>query len=108
MTKEELFGNADPKLLKKFKAYHLSNPDVYSEFRKYAHRMKSTGRPRYSAWCIFNVIRWHTDLKTSGVEFKISNDYIALYPRLLIYNEPEFEGFFSIKAMKPCRVMARE
>jgi len=96
-----IFDNIDSKLLSKFKAYHNANPHIFREFIRNAMEMKASGRTKSSAWLIINKIRWDHHISTDGQEtFKISNDYIALYPRLLIYNRPEFDGFFTLKKMK--------
>lgn len=100
MSNETIFDNIDLGLLKKFETYHRNNPSVFETFKALAFQMQRTGRKRYSAWAIINKIRWDYDLKTHGDEFKISNDYIALYARLLIYRHPEFEPFFELKRMK--------
>jgi hypothetical protein len=102
--RRKIFAGIDPALLAKFKQYHLANPYVYELFKNYASKMKASGRSRYSAWAIINLIRWHHDIKTTAKDFKISNDFIALYARVLIYREPEFDGFFQLKPMKgqPC------
>jgi hypothetical protein len=97
---EHLFDRYSEKKLAKFKAYHLENPHVYQEFLKLAFKMKETGRTKYSAETIINVMRWNMDLKTTGKPFKISNDYRSIYARLLVYNHPEFIGFFDMKGLK--------
>lgn len=89
----------DPKLVIKFLGFHEENPRVYEKFCVCAHRIKNK-RTRYSAWAIINVIRWETDLGSDTEPFKISNDYIALYARLLTYQDAKFEGFFLLKEMK--------
>ena len=95
---QDLFENIDKNLLKKFKKYHLDNQSVFEMFINYAHKMKAIHK-KYSAWTIINVIRWETDLK-GGPVFKINNDFIALYARLLIYYDSDFEGFFELRSMK--------
>lgn len=101
---ELLFGDADKGLLNKWKVFHAENPHVYRKFREYAIRIKNRGKDKYSAWTIVNVIRWESDLaETQGSPFLISNDFIALYARLLVYQHPEFEGFFDLKKMKSSR-----
>jgi hypothetical protein len=100
---DELFGGADPALLARFKEFHLANPSVYETFRAKAEMMLSTGRPKYSAWVIVQVIRWESDLRTKGDVFKVNNDFIALYARLLIWKDPRFEAFFELLQMKPKR-----
>jgi len=101
-----VFPDADPRLIAKFIEYHYANPHIYDEFERLADAMRNAGRKAYSQWAIVNVIRWNHDLKTDAQDFKISNDYIALYPRLLIFRRPEFDGFFTLKPMKPRRRMA--
>ena len=84
-------------VIRKFKKYHDENRHVYRKFRELAFEMHQTGRERYSAETIINVMRWHHDLSTTGKPFKISNDFKPLYARLLVNKHPEFEGFFQFK-----------
>jgi hypothetical protein len=50
---------------------------------------------------IANRIRWETSIETYSVEeYKISNDYIALYARKFMQDHPSYDGFFKIKEMK--------
>lgn len=95
-----VFANIDKNLLKRFKAYHLKHPEIYLQFREMALQIRNTGKTKYSAWTIINVIRWNYDLMNDEV-FKINNDFIALYARLFIHHNPHFEGFFELRTMKP-------
>lgn len=97
----DIFANIDPNLLKKFKRFHQANPHVYREFKSKARQIKNTGRSKYSGWVIVNAIRWEYDVRTRGEVFRINNDFIALYVRLLIYHQPEFRDFFEMRSMKP-------
>lgn len=97
---KKLFSRYPQEKLAKFRTFHTENPHVYTKFKNLAFEMKKTGRKKYSAETIINVLRWHTDLVTKGNEFKISNDYRSIYARLLVYQYPEFEGFFSFKGME--------
>lgn len=103
---KNIFKNIDPELLQRFKEYHQANPEIYRQFVIYAHRMKGV-RKKYSAWTVINVIRWNFDLRTTE-PFKINNDFIALYARLLIHHDPSFEGFFELRKMKECRRLVSE
>lgn len=95
-----MFQDIDKDLLAKFKAFHLDNPHVYKKFKEYAFKIKKTGRKKYSAVTLINVIRWEHDTETTGDVFKINNDFIALYARLLIHHYPEFDNFFELRKMK--------
>lgn len=100
---QRLFGLASKELLASFKKFHLDNPHIYELFAKKANIARNSGRLKYSAWVIINVLRWEHDIQTSHSEFKISNDHIAIYARVLIWNDPSFYGFFELKRMNPNR-----
>ena len=80
--------------------WHKQNPHVYEMFEHFTMEAIGRGHKRLSAWLIINRIRWETMVVTSGTDFKISNDYIAYYSRLFMYNHPEYEGFFKTKELR--------
>jgi hypothetical protein len=100
MNNIDLFARYPEPMKRAFKKFHADNPWVYDEFKKLATQMKNSGRKRYSAEAILQVLRWHMDLQTTGVEFKISNNFRSMYARLLVYNNPEFKGFFVMHGIK--------
>ena len=56
------------------------------------------GHNKLSAWMIANRIRWETQIEVITTDdYKISNDYIALYSRKFMEDFPEHDGFFRIK-----------
>lgn len=87
-------------VMERFELFHERNPQVYEEFKLLANQMIDTGRKRYGAWTLMNVIRWNADLTTRGDVFKINNNFIALYARKLIAEDEKFEGFFEIRRLK--------
>jgi hypothetical protein len=88
-------------LTQRFNQYHRDNPQVYELFKKFTFMAIRRGHNRLSAWMIANRIRWETSIETFSVdEYKISNDYIALYARMFMSDYPEYNGFFRIKEMK--------
>jgi hypothetical protein len=88
-------------LTDKFNQYHRDNPQVYELFKRFTFMAIKRGHNRLSAWMIANRIRWETSIETFSVdEYKISNDYIALYARMFMRDHPEYDGFFKIKEMK--------
>ncbi|OHD16554.1 MAG: hypothetical protein A2Y38_01215 [Spirochaetes bacterium GWB1_59_5] len=99
IRRQKLLEGADPRLVERFREYHAKNPQIYERFRELALSVYKAGRRHYSAWAIMNIIRWEHDLKTTGSEFKLSNDFIALYSRLMILNYPMFTDFFTLKQM---------
>lgn len=98
--RDRLFDQFSEKTKDRFRVYHIDNPHVYQEFCKRAAMMLKTGRKKYSARTIFEVMRWDWDLKTTHEDFKISNDFIPIYVRMLIYHHPEYEQFFDLKGVE--------
>ena len=45
---------------------------------------------------------------TTGNEYKISNDFIALYARLFMHEYPDYKGFFRTKPMKRVYIAEEE
>ena len=87
-------------LLDKFKKFDAENPHVYKLFEKFTLQAIDKGHRRLSAWLIVNRIRWETMVMTTGIDFKISNDFIALYSRKFMEKNPQYDGFFVTKEMK--------
>ena len=69
-------------------------------FNDFTFQAISNGHKRLSAWMIANRIRWETQIETVNDDYKISNDYIALYSRKFMKDYPQYDGFFKIKEMK--------
>ena len=89
-----------PSAKEKWWAWHRENPDVWRLFEAFTNEAVARGRTRISAWLIVNRIRWETEVVTNGVDFKISNNFIAYYARLYLAVHPESAGLFVIKKMK--------
>lgn len=85
-----------------FKNYDQENPQIYEGFVKFAKEAKMRGFKNYSAYSIFELMRWHTGIEGKG-EFKLSNNYRPDYARKMMAEYPEFEGFFRIKELKATR-----
>ncbi len=97
---KELFEHYPKKVLDRFKKFHAENPQVFREIKKLAFQMKSTGRKKYSIEVIINVLRWHTDLKTTGDVFELNNDFKSIYARLLVFHNPEMKDFFEFRVLR--------
>ena len=97
---ERYFSRYSNKKIERFLKFDKENPDIYREFTWLAYQMKNSGRTKYSAETIINVLRWDKDVKTNGgEEFKISNDFRSMYARYFVYHNPAFENFFDMKGI---------
>lgn len=79
--------------------YHAANPRVYDLFESFTIELVCAGRRHYSAKAIFERIRWHYDVETTGDEFKLNNNYPAYYARWFMDRHPEHEGFFHTRRL---------
>jgi hypothetical protein len=88
----------------RFFCYHERNPDVYRFMVFYARYAKERGFQRYSIWAIAQRVRWHMSMANPIPDahsvYKISNDYLAHYSRLIARQNPDLEGFFKFKPLK--------
>ena len=80
--------------------WHKKNPEFYALFKRFTFQAIEKGHRNLSAWLIVNRIRWETMIVTTGDDYKISNDFIALNARLFMHDHPEYKGFFRTKPMK--------
>ena len=92
----------------KWWAWHKENPEFYELFKRFTFQAIQKGHRRLSAWLIVNRIRWETMIVTTGNEYKISNDFIALYARLFMHEYPDYKGFFRTKPMKRVYIAEEE
>lgn len=88
-------------LTKRFEEFHAANPHVYALFSKYTKEAIDSGKHRMSHWLVINRIRWDSEVLTQNTDgYKISNDFIALYARKFMAENPMYKGFFGVKEMK--------
>lgn len=88
-------------LTERFNTFDRDNPHIYRLFCKYTWDAINAGRQKLSHWMVINRIRWDADVLTETEEsYKISNDFIALYARKFMEDNPKYTGIFTIKQMK--------
>ncbi len=84
----------------KFEEYHRENPHVYELVRDYAYKAIKAGHSHYGIQSIFELIRWHTTVETTGDAFKINNNYGSRYARMFNDEHPQYGGFFFTRQQK--------
>lgn len=90
-------GNTMSNLKYKWWDFHKKNPQVYELVEHFTFEVIKRGFKNYSIKSVFERIRWHTDVETTGVKFKLSNNHTAYYARLFMVKNPDYEGFFRTK-----------
>lgn len=77
--------------------WHKANPHIWELFERFTEEAIGRGATRLSGWLIVNRIRWQTSVVTRGRDFKISNDFVALYVRLWQVRHPARASIFNTK-----------
>src|SRR5690242_15420050 len=80
-----------------FLAFHHENPAVFATFRDIAVRLYKRGVRHYGARCIMEVVRYESALRMAGEPWKVNNNYVPYYARLLMAQDSRFVGFFEIR-----------
>jgi hypothetical protein len=74
------------------------NKHIYAAFKVRALEMALTGRKRYSARTIVELIRWTTDLKDSELTFKINDHYTPGMARMFMAEySHKYPDFFELR-----------
>lgn len=85
----------DPRIAA-FEEFHSQNPQVYEAFKRFAREAKGKVA-RYSSDAILHRIRWWTAIETTDGSFKINDHWSSFYARLLMRDDPSFNGFFELR-----------
>jgi len=84
----------------RFQQFHADNPQVYELFDRFTREVIRRGYKRFSSDAILHRIRWETSVVTTDRQFKINDHYTAYYARLWMQNNPQYDGFFSLRSIK--------
>ena len=81
--------------------FHRRNPKVWTLFIKFTQQMIDRGFRNYSAYAIFERIRWETDEADDEGRstFKVNNNHRPYYARWYMQAFPEHLGFFRLREL---------
>lgn len=83
---------------KQWEKFHRDNPQMYQVFKRFACEALASGRPRFSVYMIGNRVRWYEQVeaaKSNG--FKINNNLLPFYARLLKADDKRFVDFLQLR-----------
>jgi hypothetical protein len=86
--------NPTNKLYLKFLEFDQKNPNVYKLVCMFADEVLAAGLTRYGISAIWDRIRWHINITTKDVKFKLPNNHRAYYARKWNKDHPRPELFF--------------
>lgn len=81
--------------------FHRENPRVWELFVRFTFEVIERGFSRYSAYAVFERIRWETDEADydGRSTFKLNNNYRPYYARWFMARYPEHQGFFKLRVL---------
>lgn len=88
---------------KRFEDFHLTHPQVYLLFEKFALALINKGHKKLGAKMIVERIRWEITFEhqvNDSEGFKINNDFVAHYARMFIKNHPTYKDYFEFRIIK--------
>ena len=105
MKTADILHEAPADLRRRFLKYHAAHPKVWGLFKVYTAQAYDSGKRKFSSWAVINRVRWdHEIVSTEGQvwkgDFKVPNEFIALYARMVMALLPKYEGFFTTRSMK--------
>lgn len=80
--------------------FDSQNGLVYEAFERCALDLIGSGVRHYGAKAIFEYLRYATNVRGLGDQFKLNNNYTAYFARKFEELHPEHEGFFATRNKK--------
>ena len=80
-----------------FEAFIEQRPDVYDLLVRLARDVKRRGVSDYGMKAVFERARWHFRIEKGEADFKLNNNYTALFARRIMEREPDLAGFFKTR-----------
>ena len=84
----------------RFEQFHEANPHVYENLEELAFKLVNRGVKRFGISLLYENLRWHFLMTTTGDEFRLNNNFRSHYARLLIENHPEWESLLEIRELR--------
>lgn len=107
MKREEVLGDfladgIDVKTSLSFLKWHDANPVVWKLFEQKALALVKSGKKRWGAKAIMQVIRYERAEKEGGQfdDYAVNNNYPAYYARVFALKHPQFKDFFEFREIK--------
>lgn len=88
------------RIREEFEAFDREHPEVYERFCDLVQQLRTRGHKHYSADGILHVIRFHTSVNPKYADrgdFKINNNFTALYARKWQASHPACRDFFETR-----------
>lgn len=83
----------------RFLKFHEENPQVYANLVEMAKEAKKNGLRKIGFRQMWESLRWNIGM-TTGKDYKLNNNYVPHYARLLMDTVPELAGMFETRSIR--------
>ena len=84
----------------RFEKFNAANPHIYDRLVEAARRLKAAGKTKIGiGHLVEDCIRWAEE-RTTGENWKISNDYRSRYARKIMEESADLAGIFEIRQLE--------
>lgn len=87
------------KNLKAARAFSTAHPEVYDLFCKFADEAIASGVKHFSAYAIWERLRWETQIVRRVKHYKLNNNHRPYYARKWLAEHPTYPHFFELRAL---------
>lgn len=89
----------------RFERFHSDNPQVYEALIHEGRELLARGHRKFNISLIYERVRWHVYMRTfdDQLDYKLPNNHRAYYARLIMRQEPDFEGVFNTAELRSLR-----
>jgi hypothetical protein len=91
---------ADATIQERFEMFHAENPWVLRAYEKLAADWVAKGNRRLGIGMLTEIIRWQYGRQTTGVQFKIDNDFRSRYVRVIMERNPGWSTLFETRKLR--------
>lgn len=93
------------RILRRFWQFHREHPSVYRYLRSFANEARVRWNGPIGIALLFERVRWYVRFETPAEkarrhetgDFKLNNDFRALYARLLMHRDPNLRDAFFVR-----------
>jgi hypothetical protein len=90
-----------PTIQEAFLEYHQANPHVYARLEQLSQEFIDLGVRRIGIDLFINQVRYERIRTTRDAQgFKINQNFSSRYARLLLDNNPDWEGLFELRSLR--------
>ena len=81
-------------------AFHAAHPEVYAAVVRFAREVRGRGFKRFGMRAIWERARWFLAIESEEGEYRLNDNFISRYARLVMQQEPDLVDFFEVRELR--------